>query len=411
MNLNRRKFLQQSFLGSGLVLIDPALPVPAADSGIKIKKISYFEVPDNRRGTFSQRKDIVLVECDNGLTGVGEGGSPDLIRNLAGYLIGQDPMQSEHLWQMLFRGQFYPAGRELQHAIGALDIALWDIKGKLLKTPVFNLLGGQLRHYIECYSTGYPSQGNLKDTARACVQAGFKAFRFGGSNNTNDPFDEGKVVEQTYADCEQIKAGVDGIGEWSIDFHTRFNRPNAVRLANMIEKLDPFFAEDLIRSENQELYRLIREQTNIPLALGEQFGVRWDFNFLVENDLMDYARVTLPNVAGVTEYKKIMAMCETHYIGMIPHFTGPVATAALTHCLAAFTGIAMMEILGGQPIRPDYLNPDYLDFREGKLYPVNKPGLGVEFFPDKVVKVLEIDQPVSGAPPVFRRPDGSYTNW
>jgi L-alanine-DL-glutamate epimerase-like enolase superfamily enzyme len=219
------------------------------------------------------------------------------------------------------------------------------------------------------------------------------------------------VIEEIYESCREIKIGVDGIGEWSIDFHTRFNRANAVRLANLIEDLDPFFAEDLIRSENQELYMLIRQQTNIPLALGEQFGVRWDFNRLVENDLMDYARVTLPNTAGITEFKKIMAMCETHYVGMIPHFTGPVATAALTHCLAPFTGIAMMEILGARPVQVDYLNTDYLDFREGKLYPVDKPGIGVEFLPDKTEKVLEVTEPASGAPPVFRRPDGSYTNW
>ena len=381
------------------------------DSDLKIKKVSFYHLPDVNRGTFAQRKEIVVIECDNGLKGIGEGGSKDLIDHLAGIIIGENPMNIEKLWQLMFRSWFYPSGRELQHALGALDMALWDIKGKALNTPVYNLLGGSLRNYIPCYATAYPNQGSLEATARHCVSAGFRTFRFGGGISTSSPFDESKAIHEVYKKCEEIKKGVEGIGEWSIDLHTRFNRTNAVKLSNMIEALHPVFVEDLIRSENQEVYKLIRQQVNVPIALGEQFGIRWDFNQLVEDHLMDFARVTLPNVGGITEYKKIMAMCETHYVGMVPHFTGPVSTAALTHCLASYTGEAMMEILRGKAIRPDYLNDDYIDFREGKLYPVDRPGLGVEFREDKAELVLEVDTPATNRPPIFKRPDGSYTNW
>ena len=127
---------------------------------------------------FNQSSHIVTIETDQGITGVGEGGSKDTIEQCAAMIIGEDPSRIDHLWQMMFRGYFYPAGREKLDALGALDLALWDIKGKALGVPVYDLLGGASRDHVECYSTGFPSHGSLKESARACIEAGFRAYRY-----------------------------------------------------------------------------------------------------------------------------------------------------------------------------------------------------------------------------------------
>ena len=134
-------------------------------------------------------------------------------------------------------------------------------------------------------------------------------------------------------------------------------------------------------------------------------------NELIENQLIDYTRVTLPNTGGITEFMKIAALCETHYVGMIPHFTGPLATAALVHVLGAWEGRALMEIAGGIPERPAYFNEDIVNFQNGRLYRNSKPGLGVEFNPKKAEFVVEIKERNPFKHPLLARPDGSVNNW
>jgi L-alanine-DL-glutamate epimerase-like enolase superfamily enzyme len=184
---------------------------------------------------------------------------------------------------------------------------------------------------------------------------------------------------------------------------------DAVRLCTLFEPLNPLFVEDPLRSENPGVFATFRPQVKVPLAAGEQFGDRWDSNELIERHLLDYTRVTLPNVGGITEFLKIAALCETHYVGMIPHFTGPISLAALVHVLCTLPVPVVTEIAGAAPRTPPYLVQG-CDFREGKLWPVDRPGLGVEFDPDGADLIGEVTE--RHAPtPQFRRPDGSYTNW
>ena len=182
-------------------------------------------------------------------------------------------------------------------------------------------------------------------------------------------------------------------------------------MAKMIEPLKPLFVEDLVRSENPGVYRALRDRINVPIAVGEQFGDRWDINELIEENLIDHSRVTLPNVGGITELKKIAAICETHYVGMIPHFTGPISTAALVHVLGSSSGFVLTEIVGNSETETSYLNYDYIGFKDGKLYPNDRPGLGVEFNPKTVDLVNVITKPSAYDHPVFERGDGSITNW
>ena len=404
--MNRRSLLKSLPLAVGVAAAPQAR---AALPKMKITRVRYYHVGGDTRPIFNQSSEIVTIETDQGLTGIGEGGHKDSIEQLAALIIGEDPTRIEHLWQLMYRHYFYPPGREKIHALGAIDLALWDLKAKALGVPVYDLLGGLTRNHIECYATGFPEQGSLEETARACMEFGYRAFRFHGADAGEGGYVSRREVDRTHKMCEQIRKGVGPDGDWAIDFHTRLDLPDAVRLCGLIEPLNPLFVEDPVRSENPEVYRTFRPMVKVPLAVGEHYGDRWDSNVLIENRLFDYSRVTLPNAGGITEYMKHAAICETHYVGLVPHFTGPLAEAALVHCLAASSGPCIMEMRGKGELAAPHLPASY-DFRAGKLYPVDKPGLGVEFDPSQAELVLEVterDRPI----PLYKRPDGSITNW
>jgi galactonate dehydratase len=375
---------------------------------MKITRIRAYQ-PRRHNVTFNQSDLLVTVETDSGLMGVGEGGSPDMLRQCAGVLIGEDPARIHHLWQTLYRGYFYPAGREKLHALGALDLALWDLKGKRLCVPVYDLLGGLTRDYVECYSTNFPWQGSLAQTARACLDAGFRAYRWAVADPGNGIFDARRMVEKTLEECAEIRQGVGPHGDWMIDFHTRLDLADSVRLCRLLEPLDPYFVEDPLRSENPEALAMLRSQVRLPIAVGEQFGDRWDLHTLVERHLIDYARVTLPNTGGITEFLKIAALFETHYVGLVPHGTGPVSVAALVHVLCALPVPVLME-MGGDGLQTHSHLAQGFTFRHGKLWPEPRPGLGVEFDPAGTELVLEVTEHFAPIP-LFHRPDGSLTNW
>ena len=411
--MRKREFLGSLLGAGGALLAGARRGEPARAPGVgplKITRVRFYQAPQPRP-TFNQSNAIVTVETDQGLTGIGEGGSRDMVEQLAGLIVGEDASRIEHLWQLMYRAYFYPPAREKLHAQGAIDLALWDIRGKALGVPVHQLLGGLTREHVPCYSTAFPSKGSPRDSARACIEAGFKAYRTHGADPPpGQPYDSRQMVRATHALCKELHEGVTAAGgDWAIDFHTRFDLPDAVRLSRLIEELEPFFVEDLVRSEEPAVYRTLRSQVKVPIAVGEHFGDRWEMNELVEEHLIDYSRVTLPNCGGITDLRKQAAICETHYVGLVPHFTGPVATAALAHVMATFPGPACMEILGAEP-RPEPHLPQHVDFRHGKVWPNDRPGLGVEFDPGRATLVAEFTQHVQPVP-LYRRPDGSITNW
>ena len=407
--MQRRFFLQSVGLGGAAAMAASKAGAAAVPSPMKITRVRFYHNPKSPEH-FNQSFHIVTIETDAGITGIGEGGSRDTISQCAAMIIGEDPFRIEHLWQMMFRGHFYPAGREKLDALGALDLALWDIKGKALSVPVYDLLGGLARDHLECYSTGFPYRGSLKETTRTCLEAGFRAFRYATADPPRgQPFNSHQAVRKTHEDCVAIREGVGKDGDWALDYHTRLDFPDAVRLSTLIEPLEPYFAEDLIRSENPEVYKELRAHVKVPIAVGEQFGARWDINQLIEQQLIDYARVTLPNVGGITEYMKILALCETHYVGLIPHFTGPVAEAALVHTCGVFSGPVLMEMVGeGKASYPQL--PEWYDFHDGKMWPNRRLGLGVTLDTKPLQLAAEITERARPIP-MFHRPDGSITNW
>lgn len=392
-----------------------ASPLLAALPKMKITRVRAY-APPNPNPLFNQSDMVVTIETDAGVTGVGEGGSKDMLEQCAGRLIGRDPQFIEHLWQDMSRAFFYPPGREKLDALGALDLALWDIKGKVQNMPVHEVLGGMVRNYCECYNTGGIIPGiepgmSIRDRARITVEAGYRAFRMGAADTpANTTFNTHERLNKLHDDCVEAREGVGKNGDWCVDFHQRFDLSEAVRGCDLIQDLAPFFVEDAVRTEAflEDLPRL-RRMTHVPLAAGEEWGNRWDFNVLVEHHDIDYVRATLPNVGGITEMLKIMAICETHFVGLVPHFTGPISTAALVNTLGTFSGPVLMEYNYQGRTLPHL--PVCLDFKNGKLYPNERPGLGVELDMKQLKPVAEITEPVTARAQTYFRPDGSITNW
>jgi L-alanine-DL-glutamate epimerase-like enolase superfamily enzyme len=382
---------------------------------MKITRVRVWS-PPNPNPLFNQSDMVVTVETDAGITGIGEGGTRDLLAPVAGRLIGEDPRFIERLWQDMNRSFFYPAGRERTDAIGALDLALWDIRGKALGLPVHAVLGGMVRNYCECYNTAGSIPGvrpgmGIKERAQLTVAAGYRAFRMGAADApANGPYNTHERLNRLYDDCAAAREGVGKNGDWCIDFHQRFDLSEAVRGCELIRDLAPYFVEDPVRAEafNEDL-PLLRRKVSVPIAAGEEWGNRWDFNKLVEAHDIDYVRATLPNVGGITEMLKILAICETHFVGIIPHFTGPIATAALVNTLGTFSGPVLMEYNYGGRTIPHM--PAGLDFKEGKLYASERPGLGVELDTKQLTHVADFNERVTARAQVYYRPDGSITNW
>jgi galactonate dehydratase len=413
--MNRRAFLSAAAMAPGFGLLQPGTAAAELPKG-KITRVRIYRPPD-LNPLFNQSNMVVTVETDFGITGIGEGGSKDTLEQCAGTLIGKNPFKIEAIWQEAYIAWFYPPGREKAHALGALDLALWDIKGKALSVPVHELLGGTARDYCECYATsvvrppGTPEGApvGLKERARATIEAGFRAFRMGAADvPIGDVYDTRSIVKRIAQESRDVREAVGPAGNRCIDLHQRFDFNDALRCCKAMEEYEPFFVEDPVRDEHalQDIPKL-RPMTTVPLTHGEEWGLRWDFVKLVENHDIDFIRATLPNVGGITEMMKIAGICETHAVGIIPHFTGPIATAALVNCLSTFAGPVMLEYnFGGRT--PVYL-PESFDFRNGKMYPNARPGLGVTADMRRLTMIGEVTEP--GRRNVYRRPDGSLTHW
>jgi galactonate dehydratase len=412
--MNRRTFVK-SLAATSIAGITGLRRAQASVPKTKITRVRVY-APPNPNPLFNQSDLVVTVETDAGVTGIGEGGSKDMLEQCAGRLIGKDPQYIEKLWQDMSRAFFYPPGREKVDALGALDLALWDIKGKVQKLPVHEILGGMVRNHVECYNTAGMIPGirqgmSIKERAQATIEAGYRAFRMdAASARPNTTYNTRERLNQVYEDCVQARDGVGKNGDWVIDFHQRFDLSDAVRGCDLIQNLAPFFVEDPVRAEAfQEDLPLLRRMVKVPIAAGEEWGNRWDFNKLVEHHDIDYVRATLPNVGGITEMMKIAAICETHFVGIVPHFTGPIATASLVNSLGTFSGPLLMEYNFQGRTFPHL--PVCLDFKNGKLYPNERPGLGVELDMKQLKQVAEITQPVTNRAQTYFRPDGSITNW
>ena len=368
----------------------------------------------------SAKNCLVLIETDAGLTGIGQGGitqrGPAIgatVEAMTNDLVGEDPRRIEHLWQKLFRGAFFPGGVVQAAAISAVDIALWDLKAKALDVPVYELMGGLTRDRVRCYPhVGGATVDELVADCEEKVAEGYEFVRWGLSDPTDDgAFEPDRAVRHG---IEQVRAVREALGpevKICVDVHTRLAPPDAVRFCNGVEAFDPFFIEDPLRSEDPNKLHHVRSATTVPLAVGEQYDSKWTFREAIEADLMDYCRVDVTNVGGLTEAQKIANWCETHYIPLTPHnpgSLGAVATAASLHLCLASPNVEVLE-LGSAPMTVQQeLFPTQVPYESGSLYPTNRPGLGVELDRDVLEAAANVEIPDAVG---YTRADGAYTNW
>lgn len=358
---------------------------------------------------------FVVVDTDEGISGVGEAGLTwrelavcSAIEHFKPWLIGQDANRVEHIWQTLFRGGFFPAGKIGSSAISAIDIALWDIQGKARGVPVYQLLGGLVRDKVVCYPhNGGETPEKLAESCLRSKEEGWKFVRWGLSDAGN-VFEPSRALRTAVAQFEAVRRTVGDEIEICFDIHTRLDPPWAVQLCKALEPYRPFFIEDPIRSESAQSLKNVRQHVATPLAVGEQWVGKWEFRQVIEEELTDYARIDPCIAGGISETKKIAGWCETHYIGLALHNPlGPVCCAASLHVDLACNNFGVQE----QPRRPGTalqdVIPVQMDWSDGYLLPPSRPGLGIELDREAAKR-----HPFRmGEVPTFQRDDGSLTNW
>jgi galactonate dehydratase len=392
---------------------------------MKISDVKTLLVHDRERPT--RNYCFVKIETDEGLSGLGEAGITGKELAIAGLvdtwrpiLSGMDPARIEHIWQTLWRGQFFRGGHVHGAALAAIDLALWDLRGKALGVPVYDLLGGRTRDYVRCYchvqrpAGSTPGQGGIEAMvayARERVAEGWRFVRFGAGEGS--PAVDAGVYEQQEAlrwTVEAFAALRDALGpdvEICVDFHQRTTPAYAIQLARELAPMRPFFVEDPLRAENPAQFAYLRSQITVPIATGEQLPSKWDWRELIERDLIDFCRVDLCICGGLTESRKVAAWCETHYIELVPHNPlGPVSTAACLHFDLAAPLFAVQELTWRPGVLGDVVRTD-MRLEGGNLLPGTSPGLGVE-----------IDEEAARAEPfrqsglyILHREDGSVSDW
>jgi len=365
---------------------------------------------------------LVKVETDEGLYGIGEAGvavqtaaTSQVLEYFSEWLVGRDPLDTEGLWQEMFRYPRRKEGSLLSAALSGIDMALWDIKGKALGAPVWKLLGGKARNRVALYA--HVGGGSAKETAEnalGAVQRGFACLRFGFDDpKGGEAFDAGRAIRHARQVMEAVREAVGEELNLCLDVHQRLSPAEAAELCRELAPTRPWFVEDPIRPEDPLAYRRVRKQTNLPLASGENLYSKWQFRPLVEEELVDYLRIDLGAVGGFTEARKVAAMGETHYQEAVPHCAkGPLLEQATLHFSVATANVAVQEhtcALGeGQAhgFWKDIL-PGLASFEGGWALPPEAPGLGVSFVEEAALARGFVQRQM----PRWRKPDGSVQDW
>ena len=359
---------------------------------------------------------IVKVETDEGIYGVGEAGMapqiPATMKVLEYYsewLVGQDPANIELIWQSLFRHTRRKEGIVLISAISGIDMALWDIKGKVAGLPVWSLLGGKARERVAVYAhVQAPTIEGTVERAMAAVEAGFTAIRFGFDQpGGGDGFDAGMAIRHTLKLAETLRQHVGENVDMTVDVHQRLSPARGIEFCNAVAPYGLLFVEDPIRPEDPAAYRQLRSRVTTPLATGENLYSKWQFRTLIEEELTDYLRIDLALVGGITEARKVAAMGETHYIDVVPHCArGPLLEQVTLHFSLATANIAIQEHTGGPAWWQDVL-PGAADFSRGFAGAPDRAGFGVEFNEQEALKHPFVQRQM----PRWFKPDGSVQDW
>ena len=365
---------------------------------------------------------FVRVETDDGAVGWGEAsleGHAEAVdgafASLRDRFIGRDAARIEDIWQIAYRLGFYRGGPVLMSALSGLDQALWDLKGRLLGVPVWQLLGGKVRDRVPVYAwIGGDRPAEVAEAAAARLQQGFKAVKM---NATADLgwLDSPKALDETVERVAAVQ--VQGL-DVGLDFHGRVHRPMAKQLAAAVTPLRPLFIEEPLLSENLEGIVDFARHTTAPIALGERLYSRWDFKRVFEANCVDVIQPDLSHAGGISECRRIAAMAEAYDVAVAPHCPlGPLALAACMQIAATTPNFVIQEMslgihynVGGHDLLTYMRDPAVFDVADGMVDVLTGPGLGIEIDEAKVREAAR--GPVEGwRNPVWRGPDGLAREW
>ena len=339
----------------------------------------------------------VRIHTDTGLTGLGEtyphpeAEAAIIHQALAPVLLGRDPLSIDRLWADMFQAISYSgwAGAEMR-AISAVDIALWDLAGKVTGAPVYQLLGGASRESIRTYNTCYDHIDFLKEPvklARDLARSGIHAMKIWPfdpvARETRGQFITAAQMRQGIEPLRLIREELGDSMDVAMEFHGYWSLPCAIEIAYALEPHSPMWLEEMLPQDNLAAYAELARATRLPLCLSERLMTRWGFREILENRA---ARIIMPDISwcgGISEAKKIAAMAETYYLPVAPHNCGgPVLHAASAHLAANLSNLHILET-----VRRHYLEEyrgivtNTLTVVDGTLPLPSGPGLGVELDP------------------------------
>lgn len=382
---------------------------------MKITKLTTYRVPP--------RWMLLKIETDEGIVGWGEpvieGRARTVetaVQEFAPYLIGQDPARINDLWQVMYRGSFYRGGAILMSAMAGIDQALWDIKGKALGVPVYQLLGGLVRDRMKTYSwVGGDRPADVIADIRRLREAGFDTFKMNGTEEFGI-IDSAAAVDAAVGRIAEIREAFGSQIEFGIDFHGRVAAPMAKVLLRALEPYRPLFVEEPVLAEQAEYYPRLAESTAIPLAAGERMYSRFEFKRVFQEGGIAIAQPDLSHAGGISECHKIAAMAEAYDIALAPHCPlGPIALAACLQLdFVAHNAVLQEQSMGIHYNKDaellDYvINREDLRITDGYIAALPKPGLGVEIDEERV-KEASLRAP-DWRNPLWRHPDGSVAEW
>ena len=348
---SRRDFLKLAAVSA--VPVSPLLAAAAEPATLRIRRVEAHVLKIGRRS------DVVCarIETAEGIHGWGEGTTPPnvqpvvaQIRSLAKLLIGESAWDIEKLWRRMYILEENTLGGTLFAAMSAIDIALWDIVGKKLNVPVYNLLGGKIRDSLRIY-TSY-RWGDIPRTAEAYRKRTRELIEQGATAGKYDPFGPypGPDRQLSTAILNEVRDMVRGIREGGpffdicVEAHGKWNIATAGRIIKMLEPFDPFFLEEPVPPEDVDAMAVLQRSTNIPIATGEGLQTHWNFRELLKKQA---ARIIQPDVSrtgGITSMKKIAAMADANYVTVAPHNpNGPICAAASMHVAASIPNFVIME--------------------------------------------------------------------
>ncbi len=340
---------------------------------------------------------FVRVDTDGGFHGVGEATLEmreqtvaQACHELGRYLVGRDPHDIEAFWHDAYRDAYWRGGPVLMSALAGVEMALWDIKGKALGVPVWQLLGGRVRDRVPCYANGWFAPAVTPDEfaakARAAVAQGFRGLKW-------DPFgsayrDIGKRELRGALEC--IAAVVSAAGpevDILIEGHGRFNVPTAVRIAHALEDFDITWFEEPIPPDNPEALAEIKRRVKVPIAGGERLYSRWDYRNYLRLGCADYIQPDVSHAGGIGEVRKIAAMAEAHHIPVCPHNpSGPVANAATLQLAACTPNFFLLETMSSDVPHRREVSNEAARLENGHMLIPDAPGLGIDIREGEIAK-------------------------